>query len=927
MAGVLELRAACSSATHVAEVDVGGGRVDPELDPQRPSLGELLGEPPAGSASTGPAQQRAQRRPSRRSIRSPGRHRGAMLDSRRRPVGARAPRRPALAHGAPLHEARQRRRGSPTSAASQLARGRRAGERSPQMAPARARARRATTAARAAPHARGGDARAGELPKSRPTEPGQAAAQEAADRARAARPRVLALVSWVFGIMMAVAQDLPALENRAQYEHAQNSVVYDRNGEQARDPDRQPAADPGRVRRDRADDEAGRGRDRGPALLRAPRHRLPRASAAPLIQDVLSRLGRAGRLDDHPAVRQERARGPGQPHGAPEAARGGARLPPRAPVVEGQDPHRVPELDLLRRGRLRDRGGRPDLLRLQTTPAAASDEADRCASQLLPPGGGAARRDDLLAERLLAAQPTPRTRLERRNLVLQKMVEQGYVTEEEYDDYSTQSDPARRRARSSPRRRTPRPPTSPPGCASRSSTATAPARRSAAACRSQSTLDLELQRAVEGDRLEPPRRDRADRVGGRDRQRHRRRPGDGRRPRLREGARSTSPPTATASPGSSFKPFTLDHRARGRAARPSEVFTSAPQEIPFKAQDRGEERRARRSSPRSSRSTTTRTATSARPRSPTATTYSDNSVYAQLGTPGRPRQRRRRPRRSMGIETDLSTETEYSIDDGPVRALQPGADPRRPRDRRHAARDGPRLQHDRQRTAQRLRGTMAAERRRARSAIVEVTDGEDWRGSTDVPDQTGASGENEVVDRAGDRPGGRRRPRSTCSTTVVTSRHRRERRRPASSTWGKTGTTDDNGDAWFCGATEEITACVWVGHADTVTPMETEFARRAGRRRHLPGADLRRRRHRLRGARRRARGRPRTPTPRTTRPIGRADHRSRRTGDADHRAAPRRRRRRAGARPEAPAAPRRAGRAEPERRPPAAPSGGGIAPG
>ena len=42
--------------------------------------------------------------------------------------------------------------------------------------------------------------------------------------------------------------------------------------------------------------------------------------------------------------------------------------------------------------------------------------------------------------------------------------------------------------------------------------------------------------------------------------------------------------------------------------------------------------------------------------------------------------------------------------------------------------------------------------------------------------------------------------------------------------WGKTGTTDDNGDAWFCGGTEEITACVWVGHRDSVTPMETEFA-------------------------------------------------------------------------------------------------------
>ena len=41
---------------------------------------------------------------------------------------------------------------------------------------------------------------------------------------------VLALVSWIFGIMMAVAQDLPKLENRAQYERAENSVVLDRNG-------------------------------------------------------------------------------------------------------------------------------------------------------------------------------------------------------------------------------------------------------------------------------------------------------------------------------------------------------------------------------------------------------------------------------------------------------------------------------------------------------------------------------------------------------------------------------------------------------------------------------------------------------------------------------------------------------------------------
>ncbi len=41
--------------------------------------------------------------------------------------------------------------------------------------------------------------------------------------------------------------------------------------------------------------------------------------------------------------------------------------------------------------------------------------------------------------------------------------------------------------------------------------------------------------------------------------------------------------------------------------------------------------------------------------------------------------------------------------------------------------------------------------------------------------------------------------------------------------WGKTGTTENNGDAWFCGATEEVTSCVWVGYADTLTPMTTLY--------------------------------------------------------------------------------------------------------
>ncbi len=40
--------------------------------------------------------------------------------------------------------------------------------------------------------------------------------------------------------------------------------------------------------------------------------------------------------------------------------------------------------------------------------------------------------------------------------------------------------------------------------------------------------------------------------------------------------------------------------------------------------------------------------------------------------------------------------------------------------------------------------------------------------------------------------------------------------RPAA---GKTGTTDKNGDAWFCGYTPDLAAAVWVGHEDSRRPM------------------------------------------------------------------------------------------------------------
>src|SRR5215203_3025920 len=42
--------------------------------------------------------------------------------------------------------------------------------------------------------------------------------------------------------------------------------------------------------------------------------------------------------------------------------------------------------------------------------------------------------------------------------------------------------------------------------------------------------------------------------------------------------------------------------------------------------------------------------------------------------------------------------------------------------------------------------------------------------------------------------------------------------------WGKTGTTENYGDAWFVGGNDDYTVGVWVGYADKVQPMEYEHA-------------------------------------------------------------------------------------------------------
>ena len=400
------------------------------------------------------------------------------------------------------------------------------------------------------------------------------------------------------------------------------------------------------------------------------------------------------------------------------------------------------------------------------------------------------------------------------------------------------------RATSSRRRRTPTPPTSPRGCASSSSTSTAPARRSAAASTVNSTLDLDFQQQVAGDRRQPPRGHRAHRLGRRARQR--------RPPQVRAmvgGNDFDKEPFNLATnghrqPGSSFKPFTLV-TALEQGRSPEEVFASQPKEFPFVIKAPQEERRLQEGQRplrgQQLRRQLPRLRLHRHRAPPTPTTPSTPSSGSQVGA-----QNVAATAKKMGIDTDLSTENEYSIDGGPFEPYNPalilgglevGVTPL---EMAHAYKDAG---DGRQRVSGHARGLRGRPRRHRRGR----RDQRRRRPATSSKTADGSEGKDQCHRRPGDLARGGRPPRSAILETVVQS-GTGENAATEEPTCGKTGTTDDNGDAWFCGATDEITACVWVGHADSVTPMETEYAGAAGRRRHLPGADLPRHRPRLGGA-------------------------------------------------------------------------------
>jgi penicillin-binding protein 1A len=184
-----------------------------------------------------------------------------------------------------------------------------------------------------------------------------------------------------------------------------------------------------------------------------------------------------------------------------------------------------------------------------------------------------------------------------------------------------------------------------------------------------------------------------------------------------------------------------------------------------------------------------------------ATTYSDNSIYSQLaleGLKGKTIEDRTRSIAAtihkMGYSGAIST--------NPAMVLGGLTEGVSPLGWTYAystiGNDGSRVS-----------GTLAPEPGDSPVAYTKVTDDEG---------HTIKGGENQPLHEQAISEGTAKEAKSILET-VVQEGTGTNANIGAPGQWGKTGTTEESGDAWFCGGTEEVTACVWVGYADTTTPM------------------------------------------------------------------------------------------------------------
>jgi penicillin-binding protein 1A len=247
-------------------------------------------------------------------------------------------------------------------------------------------------------------------------------------------------------------------------------------------------------------------------------------------------------------------------------------------------------------------------------------------------------------------------------------------------------------------------------------------------------------------------------------------------------------------PGSSIKPFTL-LTALEEGISPYTTYESAPQEFHFGKH--GQETYVVHNDEDSYLGSCDIVC---------ATTYSDNSIYAQLGLEGLKGKTIEDRTRSIattihkaGYDDPISTNPGMVLG-----GLTEGVTPM-----------GWAYAYSTiGNNGDRVSGTLAPRPGDSPVAYTRVTDQD---GQT-IKGGDNDSIHNQVI------PEGVAEEAKSILETVVSSGTGTNAQIGASGQWGKTGTTENNGDAWFCGGIEdEATACVWVGYADTTTAMTTLY--------------------------------------------------------------------------------------------------------
>jgi len=620
---------------------------------------------------------------------------------------------------------------------------------------------------------------------------------------------ILAFVSWIFGIMMAVASDLPQLEDRAQFANAQNSVVLDINGEEIATL----TNNEGRILIG-SEDIAPVVKEATVAIedQRFYDHRgvdftgIGRA----VVQDILATGTEQGgsTITEQFVKNALRAQGSRTVFQKLREAALAYQLERHwdkdkilteylNEIYFGQGAYGIEEAAKTYFGFNHPGCGSPD---------------NRCASELFP--WEAAMLAGIISSPTGYDPATnPTAALDRRNLVLSNMAAQGDITQEEYAQYAKEPLPKPDQIQ------TPTEDSKVPYFTSWLRQQLVDKYGAGEAfgggLRVYSTLDLPLQQEVSKiayDRtagvglnsavvvLDNRTAGVRAMVGGTDYQNH---PFN----LATQGHRQ---------PGSAFKPFTLV-TALEQGRSPDEVFTSAPQKLPYKAQvptkNGGTKVLPELFDVSNYEDTYQGSASLA-----TATTYSDNSIYSQLGTSldggiasiaG--------TARKMGIQTDLATsETKYSVGGSQFEPYNPALilggleNGVTPLEMAHAFET---LAHD----GQLVSGTMAASTD-GPVAIQRVDDDE----GNPVETNQGDPGQDRVETKQVVPPDVAATARSLLHS-VVTSGTGTNADTGDPYLFGKTGTTENNGDAWFVGANRDVTIAVWVGHADSVKPMETEY--------------------------------------------------------------------------------------------------------